>query len=180
MLAQQRSRFVPDRLGVRSLKQPKVRVAFWDFLPAFGTYRLGRIAIWAYTAYALTDREIISVVDHELSHHVQHECNKHSRMWRGLFHPFQFTAFKEGFAFFASSITNGMLATQHAVALEKFWRGGKPKPAVKPYLVGYMRYLAIAKAFGVDESIRTGLGESVGGWMEKAKTACSTLGVQFV
>lgn len=179
-LIEQRRAVVPHRLGAESLPLPKLKLSFWGFISQSGRHTRGTVAIGAYNIYIMTDREIQAVIDHELTHYVQYKVNAHASPLRRLVHPLQYGAFTEGFADFVSSITSGLVAGGKWRAFQRFASGRKVDSNLRPYIIGFIRYQAIAKSFGAEEALRIGLNEGVGYWMTKTRDACRSLGVEFV
>lgn len=167
------------RLNAQDLPAPKIRVAFFNPTSALGSHTLGRVSIYALTIYDSTDDGIKRVIDHEIAHYVQMKRNLHARIRNKFVHPLTYDYFVEGFAVFASSLTNPWVDRQYRRSLGELFSHMKANEGRRPYVAGFARYRSIAKWKSTEYALEIGLRDSIRDWKIESRTACQQLGVEF-
>ena len=173
-----------QRLGADDLPSASISISsqflrsrLLDPVPSAGSYRLGHLNLNPQVVHDLTDQEISHVIDHEMAHYAQLKRNKRVTLSEKLLHPGRYLEFKEGFATYASSLTNGGVERPIKKSLERAFSGMKPDPDLAVYVKGYLRFFAIAKAASADEALRCGLNSSLAEWRESSEKAEKSLGL---
>jgi len=146
-------------------------------VPSAGSYRLGHLNLNPEMVHNLTDREIGHVIDHEMAHYVQLKRNKRVTLSEKLLHPGRYLEFKEGFATFASSLTNGGVERPIKESLVRAFSGMRPDPDLAIYIKGYLGFFAIAKVTSANEALRCGLDCSLAEWTHASEEANCSLGL---
>jgi hypothetical protein len=160
-----------------SISSKFLRSRLLDPVPSAGSYRFGHLNLNPEVVHSLTDQEIGHVIDHEMAHYVQVKRNKRVSSSEKLLHPGRYLEFKEGFATFASSLTNGGVERPIKESLKRAFSGMRPDPDLAIYVKGYLRFFAIAKATSADEALGSGLDHSLAEWRDASDEANRRLGL---
>jgi hypothetical protein len=179
-LVRQRETTMIELLGAATLPSPKIRVGFFSLVSDRSEYKLGRITINALDFYRSTNAEIFRTVDHEIAHYVQLSRNRHLSTLQ--YFPFLFGGriFTEGFATFASRISTGNTSRMIQIGMNLLLAGQKMPSDLKSYVIGYFRFLAIAKANTADFALNVGLTNSIKEWKTECLYACKSLGIPYI
>ncbi len=115
-----------------------------------------------------------------MAHYVQLKRNRRVTRLEKILHWSEYEYFKEGFATFASSLTNGGVEHPIKESLKMAFFGQRPHPDLATYVRGYLRFLAVAKATSVEEAIQHGLSCSLAEWRKVAAQAKASLGLDSI
>jgi hypothetical protein len=164
-----------------NISEPKLR--FW--LPYSSPFYLNGSIFLSYPKFLVDSDKLITVFDHEISHHIQHSVNRNVKQtyppelisWVYWFLTGKIRwgladrAFQEGFAVYVAYVTTGVVSKrilEGKIALER----GKRKillkdPDVVPYLLGFLAYSALASSVSESMAIKLGLSSKTSDWVKK-------------
>jgi hypothetical protein len=153
-MLEQRFTVVTDTLQIQNVTKPILRLTLKDFC-----FYQNKSIYFSYHKIFETQDNIVTILDHELAHYVQHSVNTKikkyypleflsffywlftGRLWWG----FRRRAFEEGFAVYTAHITSGRINAGTKRQLELLQKSNRFRVFISnmlslPYVAGYLAY----------------------------------------
>jgi hypothetical protein len=175
---------VKEKLHVKEVKKPNLR--FW--LPYSSPLYIGGSIVLSYPKMLENVNKLTTIIDHEISHHIQHSINPNikgpykleflSWLYWGLTGKVRWSlcdrAFQEGFATYVAYLTTGKIAKRLETGIELIQIKRRKKLLVMdsdvlPYALGFLSYSLVTMAKSEEISIQMGLSMKPKEWICEVK-----------